>query len=93
MDLLLLSFHLLLRVCLGSHYQLFSCVKHCHLVGFDKPYKLAKAIIESEGITVNDKIMKGSNAIGGRLIADYVIEITILALGGLSGNSDILFQH
>lgn len=55
------------------------------VVGFDKPYKLAKAIIEADGKSINDKIIQGTNDISGRLITDYMIEITILAIGGLSG--------
>lgn len=55
------------------------------VVGFDKPYKLAKAIIDGNGATVNDKILEGCSFAGPSLIADYVIEITILSLGGLSG--------
>jgi hydroxymethylglutaryl-CoA reductase (NADPH) len=54
-------------------------------IGFEKPYLLAKAIVESDGKTSREKVEMGVTAVGRSLIIDYILETTILSLGCVFG--------
>ena len=54
-------------------------------IGFEKPYLLAKATVESSGKTSREKIENGVVAIGKSLIIDYILETSILSLGCVFG--------
>ncbi|KAJ3040415.1 3-hydroxy-3-methylglutaryl-coenzyme A (HMG-CoA) reductase isozyme, partial [Rhizophlyctis rosea] len=60
-------------------------------IGFEKPYVLAKAIMQSQQgkdgkpATVREKVVQGALAVGPSLLMDYLIEGAVLGLGGLSG--------
>ncbi|KAJ3284901.1 3-hydroxy-3-methylglutaryl-coenzyme A (HMG-CoA) reductase isozyme [Borealophlyctis nickersoniae] len=60
-------------------------------IGFEKPYVLAKAIMEEAkgdpSIPVRDKVVNGAVAVGPSLLLDYLIEVIVLGLGGFSGIS------
>ncbi|KAI9328573.1 hypothetical protein DFJ73DRAFT_964455 [Zopfochytrium polystomum] len=55
-------------------------------IGFEKPYVLTQAIVESPG-DVSEKVRAGVLRVGPPLIMDYCVEVAVLFLGGLSGIS------
>ncbi|KAJ1547501.1 3-hydroxy-3-methylglutaryl-coenzyme A (HMG-CoA) reductase isozyme [Cladochytrium tenue] len=55
-------------------------------IGFEKPYVLTQAIVESPG-DVKQKVESGVLRVGPALMLDYLVEISVLFLGGLSGIS------
>ncbi|EGF78470.1 hypothetical protein BATDEDRAFT_17340 [Batrachochytrium dendrobatidis JAM81] len=71
-------------------FQLFEAIPFFVVsVGFEKPYVLSRAVVKAANTESDepfrDKIWTGVSSVAGSLIADYLIEITILVLGGISG--------
>ncbi|KAJ3191087.1 3-hydroxy-3-methylglutaryl-coenzyme A (HMG-CoA) reductase isozyme, partial [Dinochytrium kinnereticum] len=56
-------------------------------IGFEKPYMLARAIMEAEGSTVPEKVEKGTLKVGPSLVLDYLVEMSILGVGSFIGIS------
>ncbi|KAJ3026662.1 3-hydroxy-3-methylglutaryl-coenzyme A (HMG-CoA) reductase isozyme, partial [Rhizophlyctis rosea] len=60
-------------------------------IGFEKPFVLAKAIMQSQeakdgkSLNVREKVINGATSVGPSLLMDYLIEVAVLGLGGLSG--------
>jgi len=54
-------------------------------IGFEKPYSLTKAITESPGETVREKVVEGVLKVGPSLITDAFVEFFLLVAISLSG--------
>ncbi|KAI9204976.1 hydroxymethylglutaryl-coenzyme A reductase-domain-containing protein [Polychytrium aggregatum] len=58
-------------------------------IGFEKPYTLAKAIMESSALDpsapIGDRVWNGIAKVAPSLLTDYAMEIGVLALGSVSG--------
>ena len=59
-------------------------------IGFEKPFQLTKSVFEaaessSSGDTFRDRILTGVFAVAPSILFEYLIEVTILLVGGMAG--------
>ncbi|KAJ3414255.1 3-hydroxy-3-methylglutaryl-coenzyme A (HMG-CoA) reductase isozyme [Chytridiales sp. JEL 0842] len=54
-------------------------------IGFEKPCVLTKSIVSTPAPTTREKVILGTARVGPSLLLDYIVEISVLGLGGMSG--------
>ncbi|TPX43227.1 hydroxymethylglutaryl-CoA reductase (NADPH) [Synchytrium endobioticum] len=59
-------------------------------IGFEKPYILSKAILNAVSanpkLSTRENVWRGVEAVGPSLLLDYLIEVSVLGLGGSTGS-------
>jgi hydroxymethylglutaryl-CoA reductase (NADPH) len=61
-------------------------------IGFEKPYVLTRAIMESRHADVEDKMVEGVSKVAPALLLDYMVEVSVLGLASLSGTTFVFFK-
>ena len=54
-------------------------------IGFEKPYVLTRAIMESKHVDIEKKMVEGVCKVAPALLLDYMVEVSVLGLASLSG--------
>ena len=76
-------------------FQLFEAIPFLVVsIGFEKPYILSRAVVDAvnspDDVSFRDKVCDAVSSVWSPIIAEYVVEISVLMLGGVSGIDGVL---